>query len=197
MKAIIFDFDGVIHDTFEFHLRKIKKFTGIELSSKEFKNIHKKNFYFSVPKKYEDVDWDAYRDFVFKEVSMFKIKDKIRKVILELSNKYKLFIVTSGGEKNVSAYLGNNGIIQNFKEVLGMESFKAKTDKFNLIFKKYKLSKKDCIFVTDTLGDIIEANEVGLKTIAVDFGFHCRKTLIKGNPYKIISSFDEILNIVN
>ncbi len=196
MKAVIFDFDGVIHDTFEFHKRKIKEFTGIELSADEFRSIHEKNFFFSMPEKFKDTDWEKYRDFVSNDVSLFKLRDNIRKTLIDLSQKFELFIVTSGGYKTISGYLGNNGIANIFKEVLGFESYKAKTDKFRYIFNKYNLLPLECIFVTDTLGDIMEANEVELKTIAVDFGFHSRKTLEAGRPYKIISSFDEIVDLV-
>ena len=196
MKAIIFDFDGVIHDTFEFHRKKIKEFTGIDLSVQDFKKIHKKNFFLAVPKKFNQINWKKYPDFVHDGVAKFVINKKIKKTIIELNKNYSLFIVSSGGENNISNYLSNNKIKYIFKEILGMETFKKKTDKFNFIFDKYNLATSECLFVTDTLGDIIEANEVDLKTIAVDFGFHCRKTLEEGNPYKIISSFEEILNIV-
>jgi len=196
MKAIIFDFDGVIHDTFEFHRKKIKEFTGIELSRNDLKNVHKKNFYFNIPSEFKNINWESYRDYVYEDQSNLEMTQVIRDRIIELSKKYDLYIVTSGGTKNVSDYLGNNGILKIFKEVLGLEISKSKVEKFKLIFKKYKLEKEDCLFVTDTLGDILEANKVGLKTIAVDFGFHCRKTLEKGNPYKIISSFNELLEIV-
>lgn len=196
MKAVIFDFDGVIHDTFDFHKEKIKEFTGVELSADEYRAIHEKNFYFSMPEKFKNTDWGKYSDFVSNDVSLLKLGDNIRKTLFELSRKFKLFIVTSGASKNVSSYLGNNEINSIFKEVLGFESCKAKTDKFRFIFNKYKLLPLECVFVTDTLGDIMEANEVELKTIAVDFGFHSRKTLEAGKPYKIISSFDEIVDLV-
>jgi hypothetical protein len=40
MKAIIFDFDGVIHNTFAFHKNKIEEFAGVNFSEDEFKDIH-------------------------------------------------------------------------------------------------------------------------------------------------------------
>jgi len=73
---------------------------------------------------------------------------------------------------------------------------KSKVEKFKYLFKKYKLKPEDCIFITDTLGDILEGNKVGVRTIAVDFGFHKRDRLEKGKPFKIVSSFDEILKVI-
>lgn len=62
--------------------------------------------------------------------------------------------------------------------------------------KDFDFKKDECIFITDTLGDILEANEVGIGTIAVDFGYHERKRLEKGNPLKIISKFEELIETV-
>ena len=47
-------------------------------------------------------------------------------------------------------------------------------------------------FVTDTLGDIKEANKLNIKTIAETFGFHNRQRLEKGKPYAIVDSWDEL-----
>jgi len=37
---------------------------------------------------------------------------------------------------------------------------------------------------------------VGIKTIAVDFGYHEKERLQKGNPMKIISNFNELISVV-
>ena len=44
-----------------------------------------------------------------------------------------------------------------------------------------------------TLGDILEGHKAGVRTIAVDFGFHGRDRLEKGEPFKIVSSFEEVM----
>jgi phosphoglycolate phosphatase-like HAD superfamily hydrolase len=62
--------------------------------------------------------------------------------------------------------------------------------------KHFHLNNKEIIFITDTLGDIRAANKLGIKTIAVDFGYHERARLENGNPQKIISNFKDILPAV-
>ena len=74
-------------------------------------------------------------------------------------------------------------------------TYKSKIHKFNYLFNKYDFSPKESIFITDTLWDIIEANEVWIKSIAVEFWYHEKERLDKWNPYKMISSFDELLEI--
>ncbi|MBI2112526.1 HAD family hydrolase [Candidatus Woesearchaeota archaeon] len=83
-----------------------------------------------------------------------------------------------------------------FHEVLGAEIDPSKAERFYLLFKKYDIKPEECLFVTDTLGDILEANQVMVKTIAVDFGFHERKRLKKGNPAMIVSTFSELVKAI-
>ncbi|MBU4216826.1 HAD hydrolase-like protein [Candidatus Parcubacteria bacterium] len=192
MKAVIFDFDGVIHDTFDFHRKKLEEYAGLTLSEQDFRDIHNGNFFKSTVAGIQNMNWLGYRDYINLDIAALKIKDNIKKVLLELNNRYELFIVTSGGTKNISDYLKNNNVLDVFKEILGLEANKMKVDKFNFIFNRYALVPADCIFVTDTLGDILEANTVNLKTIAIDSGFHNRETLERGNPFRMISSMEEL-----
>jgi phosphoglycolate phosphatase-like HAD superfamily hydrolase len=42
------------------------------------------------------------------------------------------------------------------------------------------------VFVTDTLGDVMEAHQAGVKSIGVLWGLHDRTTLERGKPEVII-----------
>ncbi|NDK07686.1 HAD hydrolase-like protein [Candidatus Gracilibacteria bacterium] len=197
MKALIFDFDGVIHDTFDFHRNKIEEYFKITFSEEYFKSIHDGNiFASSPPEPIKSEGWEGYRDYIYKDYSSLIMDNSIKRNLLKLKESYSLHIISSGGTNNVSDLLRNNEFIDTFNDILCYEFHKSKVYKFNYILKKYKLKVEECLFVTDTLGDILEANEVGLKTIAVDFGYHERERLEKGNPYKIISDFSELFNIL-
>lgn len=197
IKAIIFDFDGVIHNTFEFHRKKIKEFTGAGLSKQEFREIHNGNFFDNENNKIKNIDWMEYKDYIYQELSSLEIEKEIESVLLKLHVRYNLFIISSGGAKNISSYLKKNNIDFVFKEVIGVEFHKSKVKKFDFIFDKYKLKPENCFFVTDTLGDILEANDLSIKTIAVDFGYHKKEILEKGNPFRIISKMNEIFAELN
>lgn len=196
MKAIIFDFDGVIHDTFDFHMARIPKFAGIELSEQLYKDMHNGNFYTDAPDEIKQVDWTGYGDYQFQEFRKLSVQEDVRIAIVQLEQSYDLFINSSNMVRNIEHYLENNQLSHAFIDVLGKETTNSKVEKFKMIFNNYDLSADDCIFVTDTLGDILEANKVGVRTIAVDFGFHERERLEKGNPFKIVSSFDEVVSAV-
>ena len=84
MKAVIFDFDGVIHDTFDFHRNKVNEFAKVELSEQEFKDIHNGNFFHSIPDGIKSINWEEYRDYVYQEQSSLEIKEETRDVILKI-----------------------------------------------------------------------------------------------------------------
>ncbi len=195
MKALIFDFDWVIHDTFDFHRNKIWEFFNIDFSAEDLKDMQNWNIFSADNIKIDTLWWEGYRDYIYSEYSILEIDKNIQNIILELSKNYSLHIISSGWTKNVTEYLKNNQIHNVFWDILCYEFHKSKVVKFEHIFSKYKLNSDECLFVTDTLWDILEANEVWIKTIAVDFGYHDRERLEKWNPYKIISSFNELLNI--
>ncbi len=195
--AIIFDFDGVLHDTFEFHRCHIEKFAGIELSEQEFKDVHNENFNSYKHHGFRSVNWKEYEEFIYPSISHLRIEDKIKDAISKLSENHELYINSSGGTRCILSYLENNGIDSFFREVLGSDFHKSKVYKFRHIFGEYGLTSNDCIFIADTLGDILEAKKVEVRTIAVVSKYHNRETLEQGSPYRIISHLGELYGIIN
>jgi HAD superfamily hydrolase (TIGR01509 family) len=194
MKAIIFDFDGVIHDTFETVYKTAVKVFGKDLTRENYRNFFDGNIY-----EREEIKKEVDKKFFKLQRKAFeclKIEENIKNNLEKLFKKYPLFIVSSNQEETLDVYFRNNKFDHIFKKILGVETHKSKVEKFKYLFEKYNLKAKDCVFVTDTLGDILEGHKVGLRTIAVDFGFHRRERLEKGKPLKIVSSFDEILEAI-
>lgn len=196
IKAVIFDFDGVLHDTFDFHRENIKKHLGVDLSKDDFRELHNGNFFNHKLESLKNVDWDSYKDKIHTDLIDLKMDSSKKRTLSDLSENHILFVVSSGSSINIKRYLEMNDVIRLFSDIMGMEEFHSKIEKFNSILDNHNLKKEECIFITDTLGDILEANEVGIKTVAVDFGFHDRELLEKGNPEAIISDFNQILDFI-
>ena len=58
---------------------------------------------------------------------------------------------------------------------------------------KYGTAKEDAWFIGDTTGDIREAKAVGIKTIAVTWGWHSREKLAAVEPDYLIDRPEELL----
>lgn len=194
MKAIIFDFDGVIQDTFKISYEVSKKFLGEALTEESFRDIFSGNIFQDIRLTREVSQKIA--ELYNKELEFLKINEEIKKNLEKLAKQYPLFIISSNQEKTLNTYFQNNNCTHIFQRILGSETHQSKVVKFQHLFEKYQLKVEDCVFVTDTLGDILEGKEVGIKVIAVDFGFHKRDRLEKGEPFKIVSSFEEIIKVV-
>lgn len=193
-KAIIFDFDGVIHDTFDLAYKINVEIYGEKLSKEDYRDFFNGNIY-----KNKQINKDASERYFSLQNEKYKyleVDENIKKNIKRLAEDYEIFIISSNQEEALNNYFQNNKFAHVFREVLGLETHKSKVEKFKYLFKKYNLKAEDCVFVTDTLGDILEGNKIGVRTIAVDFGFHKRDRLEKGNPFKIVSSFDEIIKTI-
>lgn len=201
MKAILFDFDGVIVNSYETNYQcQKKRFPGItrEDHKKFFEgNVHQiREELVAKGKLQEDKTVDHHKIMREYFLTQQKMEKDILLVLKKLKEKFDLFIVSSFNEKYIGEFLEKHNMNYLFTQIMGLETHKKKVDKFNLLFEKYNYSVKDCIFVTDTLGDILEANKVNLKTIALDCGFHERFRLEKGKPHKIVSSFNELYEII-
>ena len=54
-----------------------------------------------------------------------------------MSENYLLFVMTSSSEINIINFLKKEKTFEFFTEILGVEAGKLKTEKLNLILKKY------------------------------------------------------------
>ena len=195
IKLIMFDFDGVIDNNYElsFELNE-KKFTC--LTREEHKKIYEGNIHLEREKlKCRDTGFDFLKC-LSNTRKIRKIKDEVKETLENLSEDYTLGIISSCYEYGIRDYLHTNEVEKLFSFLYGLETHKLKSYKFKKVLNDFNFKKEECIFITDTLGDILEANEVGISTIAVDFGYHERERLEKGNPIKIISRFKELIETV-
>ena len=195
IKLIIFDFDGVIDNNYDlsFELNG-KKFT--DLTREEHKKIYEGNIHTEREKlKHRDTGFYFLRHLSNTRKTR-KIKKETKNALQKLAQNYDLGIVSSCYEYGIKDYLEANEIKDLFSFLYGLETHKLKTHKFKKVLDELNLKENECIFITDTLGDILEANEIGIPTIAVDFGYHERERLDKGNPLDIVSSFEELVETI-
>lgn len=74
---------------------------------------------------------------------------------------------------------------------MGADVHKSKAEKFRMLFKHFGEGTR-YVFITDTLGDLREAEKVGVQGIGVTWGFHPRARLERGNPWAIVGTPKEL-----
>lgn len=196
IKLIVFDFDGVLENTYEKHYELSAKRTK-DLTREEHKRLFEGNIMESLEKMKHRATGFSISGLLANHTMVLKTSKKTHYTLTKLSKEYVLGIISSSWEYILQGYLKNNNLLNCFSFVYGKETSFSKLEKFNLAMKKFKLNKNEIVFVTDTLGDILEANKAGIKTIAVDFGFHERWRLEKGKPFAIISKFEELPEVIS
>jgi len=190
-KAIIFDFDGVLADTFDKALDICRQlFTDVTLD--DFLNHHNGNVYEKPVMKFDKKGEEFYHQEYLKRADANRFFPLIGQLELICKN-YKLYIISSNSEISIKKYLKLTGADKYFERVMGVETEKSKKTKFRMLFDEYGYKPDECVFVTDTLGDILEAKHAKIKTIAVTWGYHDKKRLESGNPEIIINDFSQLL----
>ncbi len=198
---IIFDYDGVIADSFDVVLEIFniicEKFSINKLKKDELREMYKQNFFECMKQKgmkkesMDEFDNDYKKTAKIKEDKV-ELFDGIKEVINKLSEKYNLFIVTSNFKRIVENDLKRFNITK-IKDVIGGDKEQSKTKKIKIIKEKYKDSK--IYFITDTIGDIKEGKKADIVTIAVSWGYHNKELLKKENPDHIVNSPEELLKL--
>lgn len=201
-KLVIFDFDGVLVNTLDFSFNEHKKLNST-LTWKKFQDFSNGNFRSGIGKAVFKENYkipDEWDDIYTKNIEGFTISNVLNKTIKELSIKYILTIVSSSSSKVINKFLAKEKSTEIFSDVLGADIHSNKTIKINSLLSKYNVVPVNALLITDSLGDVLEANECGINSIGVTWGIHGKEKLEEGNPIGIIDDprllLDAIKNVL-
>ncbi len=192
MKIILFDFDGVIVDTFSFCYRIID--SRDSLSESEYRARFEGNINAAPKKTPQDPNAKPF-DFqgqYLTELLNCQPNKEIKTVIQELAKDHTLIIISSTISPSIAQYLEVIGLRGCFAEILGNDVEKSKVKKIQSVLERYAVKPMETVFITDTLGDIKEASECGVRSIGVTWGYHSKETLEQGKPCRIVERPEEI-----
>lgn len=190
-QALLFDFDGVIVDSYD-ATYKIMRHEDPGLTSDNYKQWFNGNVAKTVRSK---ISAAAVKDFFkryLKQAASLPLVPGMLELIKQQAKEKQLFIVSSTDTRSIRAFLDETGLGKYFTEVCGYESGVTKTEKILEIRQVYNLSKQDCLFITDTVGDVREGLVAGVSTIAVSWGYHSSGELAAAGPENVVHSPTEL-----
>lgn len=199
-KCILFDFDGVIVDSFEAAFA-VTQVVYPWITRDEYRDFFMGNVYKSLEhvRKTEArpvnvlSDEEYFKRYALLSAEMQPVAG-ISNVITQLAQRHSLSIVSSAYNYIIEDILDRAGIRDKFTDILGADIEKNKTTKIVRYMEKYGFAPHESMFVTDTVGDIKEAREVGVDAIAVSWGYHEEFRLVAANPLAIVNTPEELLN---
>lgn len=121
----------------------------------------------------------------------------MKEIIIELEKNYTLIVISSTITSPIKEFLEGHDLANHFVEIMGNDVHKSKVEKIKMVFEKYNVGAKNCVFITDTLGDMYETEKMGVGAIGVTWGFHTSETLKQGQPFRLVENPNELLTTIS
>lgn len=202
-KLFLFDFDGVIVDSLELYeatTRRCFETIGkpITKNHEDFLKLFDENFYEAIQKR--GIEMDEFKRALVQiapsiDYSTVKAFAGMEPVLRALKNDNTLLIVSSNTVHAITAILSRIRYDGCFDEILGADFMLSKVDKIFHAMEKWNHHPERTFFVGDTSGDIKEARQTSVKTVAVTWGWHAKERLEKAQPDYLIESPDQLLEL--
>ena len=199
-KFVLFDFDGVIADSFAlgYDVARIVHHEA-NLTPDDYREWFEGNVYESIKKKVPGGPRDEayFAEFAPRAKNEVGLIEGVVDVVAKLHESYTLIIISSTISHSIQDFLDRHTLGHYFSDVMGSDVHRSKVEKIRMVFEKYDTAADQCVFITDTLGDMREAKEHGIGAIGVPWGWHTHATLEKGIPFRIVDTPAELPDAVD
>ena len=200
---LLFDFDGVLADSLDLYAEAVARCllrigTPIVKNREDYLALFEGNFYESMAAKGVDLaafagaakeilpglDYDAMKPF-----------DGLIPVLEALRKENLLVVISSNGFRTISRMLDLFGFDRFFEGILGSDFLFSKKEKIAHALAKYGIDRRRTFYIGDTTGDILEAREAGVRTVAVTWGWHSREKLVAARPDFLVDRPEDLLQV--
>lgn len=190
-KIILFDFDGVLAHMLE-HSFTIHKSVNPNFTWEQFEKLSDGNFHEEYKKMTTHVQPENFYSQYGSHLETLGLEHKVADCVKILSKDFILYIVSSTSGACIKDFLFKEGALDCFKDILGHENHASKVIKTKSILEKEQVSGEQCIFITDTIGDIKEARACDVQSIGVTWGLNKKEKLEKENPFAVVDTPEEL-----
>lgn len=199
-KFLLFDFDGVLTDSFNEAYSVTKSIRPWITTEDEYRDLFMGNVY-EVLASHEKSDArllttqaeDGFFEKYFELMKHVDVIPAMREIIPVLAASHRLLIISSAYGYIIKDVLERGNLLHHFEEILGSDVERNKTKKIQTVFDRHGVDPSDALFITDTAGDVKEARKVNVDSVAVTWGYHNIDRLLTADPFAIVHSPQELL----
>ena len=178
MAAIIFDFDGTIADSFDFVADFLADEAGQAPLDADKKQTLRGLSMFAMARRLGHSWWRLPRLLFKGRKGMGPVMNQVKPCdgMAELFQKlhgegHELFILSSNTVPNVHKFLHRRQLHTYFLEVYGGVGLFGKASALKRLLREQKLQKDSTIYIGDELRDVQAAQSIGMRVVAVTWGF--------------------------
>lgn len=195
---LLFDFDGVIVDSFKISLETSHLVhPELKLTAEDYRRHFNGNIYtalagtLKITDNHIDSNDPWFQVYIPKLLALPPLSG-IRQLLTELSSDMQIAIVSSSTNQAISNYLAAYDLTPTIKHIYGGDIHTNKVVKTHMALRTFKAQPHEALFITDTLGDLREAAHAGVKAVGVSWGFQAPEQLRLGEPITIVHSPAEL-----
>lgn len=207
MRAVIFDFDGTIADSFAtvigiaYKLTKrpeLADLTQMERMKANNVGLRQAVKNLNIPRWHSLWLLPRGRILMSRQIHQIPLFTGMDQVLKELAaQKFELYIVSSNSTANVERFMLEKGLLPYFKRVYGGAGLFDKARLIKKVLKAENLAPSTVVYVGDEVRDIEASKQVGMPCVAVAWGYNSADLLIKYSPTVIVRSPKQLLNVLS
>lgn len=204
MKAIIFDFDGTLADSFKLVVEITQGLTHRTepISDLEIARLRQLRL-LNVAKELGLSRWRwplliiRGRRLMARRIGEVQPFAGIEAVVAALSgDHYRLFVMSSNSTRNVQAFLVQHGLSSYFTHIYGGVGLFGKSRALRKILHRNHLKPEDVIYVGDEPRDIEACKHVGVPCVAVAWGFNTPELLAEHAPMVVVRTSSQLRKVL-
>ncbi len=202
IKAIIFDFDGTIANSFDLFIEVFQRISKKTLSQDDIDELR------GLPtneilRKMNVKPWQVPqlilrgRKEMGEKVALVKPFDTIAFCLEKLQRTgYKLFIISTNSRSNVYKFLEVNELDKVIHDVTGNVGLFGKPRALKALKKRMAYHNEEVVYVGDETRDIVAAKKAGIRCIAVAWGFNTAEILKTYSPDEVVAEPKDLYGAV-